>query len=52
MPIINPGGGPIDIPDVDAYLAACNPDNPPLVDLGGGMVVPLAELLDTAEELT
>ncbi len=50
--VINPGGGPVDIPDVDALLAAADPDNPPLVDLGGGMIVPLAEVVDNAEDLT
>lgn len=44
--VINPGAGPIDIPDVDDFLAAADPDDPPYVDLGGGMVVPLAELVE------
>lgn len=48
--VINPGAGPVDIPDVDAYLAGCDPDDPPMVDLGGGMVVPLTELLETHDE--
>lgn len=50
--VINPDGGPLDIPDVDAFLAAADPDNPPLVNLGGGMIVPLAELVDNAENLS
>lgn len=48
--VINPGGGPLDIPDVDAYLAAADPDDPPLVDLGFGMIVTLAEVVEGAEE--
>ena len=44
--IINPGAGPVDIPDVDAYLAGLDPDDEPMIDLGGGMVVPLREVLE------
>lgn len=47
--IINPGAGPVDIPDVDAYLAALDPDDEPMIDLGGGMVVPLREVLEDPE---
>lgn len=47
--VINPGGGPIDIPDVDAFLAMSDPDDPPYVDLGGDMIVPLAELIEAPE---
>lgn len=47
--VINPGGGPIDIPNVDAYLADCDPDDEPYVDLGGDMIVPLRELIEQFE---
>jgi hypothetical protein len=49
--VINPDGGPINIPNVDAFLADGDPDDPPYVDLGGGMVVPLAELIETHDQL-
>ncbi len=46
MNLINPDGESFDIADVDAYLAMSDPDDPPMVDLGGGMIVPLAELVE------
>lgn len=42
--VINPGAGPVHIPDVDAFLAGV--DEEPMIDLGGGMIVPLREVLE------
>lgn len=44
--IINPGGGPYAIEDLDGFLAAFPPDQEPMVDLGGGTIVPLREMAD------
>ncbi len=46
MSIINPDGEGFLIEDVDGYLAGLEPGDEPMVDLGGGMVVPLRELLE------
>lgn len=32
------------------FLAAADPDDPPYVDLGGDMIVPLAELVDVPDD--
>lgn len=48
--VINPGGGPIDIPDVRAFLAMHDEDDEPYVDLGGDMIVPLRELVTDLDE--
>lgn len=45
--VINPGGGAVHIPDVDAFLA--DVDEEPMIDLGGGMIVPLRELIEGAD---
>lgn len=45
--VLNPSGGPVDIPNVDAFLAhERGAGLEPHVDLGGGMVVPLTELIE------
>lgn len=44
--VINPDGEGVDVPDVDAFLADFDDEEKPMVDLGGGMVVPLRELTD------
>lgn len=49
--IINPGGGPVDIPDVDAFLTdARESAGEPYIDLGGGMIVRLADHLQECRE--
>lgn len=50
--VLNPGGGPYVIDDVEALLASLGPDEEPLIDVGGGMVIPLRELADLAGEET
>ena len=41
---MNPGGGPVDVPDVRAFLReSADRGEKPYIDLGGGMVVPFAE---------
>jgi hypothetical protein len=52
--VLNPGGGPLKIDDIDAFMApyeqgGARGDEEPMVDLGGGMEVPLRELLDTLD---
>lgn len=48
--VINPGGGPVNIPDIRAFLAMHDEDDEPYVDLGGDMIVPLRELIESAED--
>jgi len=48
--VINPGGHGFTIEDVDAFLAAMDSDGPAMVDCGGGMLIPLAELVDVPVE--
>lgn len=53
--VLNPGGGPLDIDDIDAFLAPYEEggalcDEEPMVDVGGGMEIPLRELVDTLDE--
>jgi len=49
--VLNPGAGPVEVYDVDAALAAAHADDQVLmVDVGGGMEIPLAELV-TDEDL-
>lgn len=44
--VLNPGDGPVPVPDVDAALAAARDDDLVLmVDVGGGMEIPLSELV-------
>lgn len=50
--VLNPDGGPLQIDDLPAFLAQYEEGGPfydeePMIDLGGGMEVPLAELADT-----
>jgi hypothetical protein len=49
--VINPGGSGFLIEDVDAFLAAMESDGPAMVDCGGGMLIPLAELVDMPDEI-
>jgi hypothetical protein len=47
--VINPGGGAVQVDDVDAYIAARRAEGfEPYVDLGGGMQVPLVEINESA----
>lgn len=46
--VLNPGGGGVRIDDIDSFLAGYADDEEPMVDLGGGMVVPLRELVSDA----
>lgn len=46
--VLNPGGGALQLDDVDSFLAGYPQDQEPMIDLGGGMVVPLQELADDA----
>lgn len=53
--LLNPGGGPLQIDDIDAFLAPYEQGGAlsgeePMVDVGGGMQVPLRELVDTLDE--
>jgi hypothetical protein len=49
--VINPGGGPVHIPDVAAFLAdARESHGEPYIDLGGGMIVRLADHIQDARE--
>lgn len=46
MTLINPDGAGFVIDDVDGYLAECDRDGvEPVVDVGGGMLIPLRELV-------
>lgn len=47
---INPDGAGFNIPNVDAFLADFGDDDQPMVDLGGGMAVPLRELIDVDDD--
>lgn len=49
--VINPGGGPVHIPDVGAFLAEARESHgEPYIDLGGGMIVRLADHIQEARE--
>jgi hypothetical protein len=49
--VINPGGGPVHISDVDAFLAeAREVHGEPYIDLGGGMIVRLADHIQECRE--
>lgn len=48
--ILNPGGGPYRIDDLDGFLDSFAPGEEPMVDLGGGMIVPLREMADDLTE--
>lgn len=49
--VINPGGGAVDVPDVQRLIAEYRADDrEPYVDLGGGMVVPLADHIQELRE--
>lgn len=49
--VLNPGGGALDIADIDATIRQHREQGTePYVDLGGGMQVPLAELADIEQE--
>ena len=50
--VINPDGGPVVIDDVHGYLAMHEDDDEPMVDLGGGMVGPLRELVEDVAEIS
>jgi hypothetical protein len=49
--IVNPNASAFQINDVDAYLAGLDDDDEPMIDLGGGMVVPLREVLDGGDTI-
>lgn len=49
--IVNPNASAFQIDDVDAYLAGLSDDDEPMIDLGGGMVVPLREVLDGGDTI-
>lgn len=53
--VLNPDGGALQIDDLDAFLAQYQEGGPfydeePMVDLGGGMIVPLREILEDGGE--
>lgn len=48
--VVNPDASAVLIPDVDAYLAGLEDGDEPMIDLGGGMVVPLRGVLDAGHE--
>jgi hypothetical protein len=49
--VINPGGGPVDIPDVKAFIAEARKSHgEPHIDLGGGMIVRLADHIQELRE--
>lgn len=49
--VINPGGGSVDIPDVKTFLAEARESfGEPYIDLGGGMVVRLADHIQDARD--
>jgi hypothetical protein len=48
--VINPDGGNLRIDDVHEFLASFPADQEPMVDVGGGELVPLQELADDADE--
>jgi hypothetical protein len=47
--VLNPGAGPLDIADLDLFLEQFAADQEPMVDVGGGMLIPLRELAETLE---
>jgi hypothetical protein len=50
--VINPGGGAVQISDVAAFLAEARESHgEPYIDLGGGMVVRLADHIQEAREV-
>ncbi|GAA2347374.1 hypothetical protein GCM10010170_034910 [Dactylosporangium salmoneum] len=49
--VINPGGGPVHIPDVTAFLTEARESHgEPYIDLGGGMIVRLADHIQEFRE--
>lgn len=48
--VLNPGGGPYRIEDLDGFLESFPADEEPMIDLGGGMIVPLRELADDLDD--
>lgn len=46
--VLNPGGGGVRIDDVDTFLADWPAAEEPMIDLGGGMIVSLRELVSDA----